>query len=523
MKEKLIIKSFKKIIAVAILAFVIVGSNQIVLPVSAGSSDIVVNNNSFSEKLDTAKWNAPNGDVIAEKGKLVFSENSTGDTRLITKLAATRSSQHDELFKANYTMKFKNIPANEEVMLAFSLASVEAYYGEAESLEIVFSNNNGLKVGIRGYNESGEKVTIKEPVSCGLALGKEFRVAVAADTDMSLTVMINNQKIFGGTSPIDLEGRIGILQTGGCAIEVGEVEIVSHKYDTPENVNIIEDFEQGGININTLTSKMSNSTLYYPAGIQVEDYNDSKVLMFRNVNLGYFGTTHPYSNFEVTFDIPYMLHTAITREDGSIKTPAHMAFMLTIGDESEDYDDYGYTSAAEGVLFGSTEISFLKGNTEKFYFEGKDFYDMAANEGYSVRVTVVDALLTVEIKPIDGTRYTKIASYKLGDATPLGYIHIWSTGQANFGIDNFCVTNMDKGANLIETEYAIRTVEGIEDWEYQPIKAEYLETNADEKEFQWSMLMVYAAIAGICIIAVCAIIGKVRKTPKNRRKTDEEA
>lgn len=524
MKTKRRKRTFKCIkVAVLAIAFAIAGGSQFTLPVSAGSSDIVVNDESFATKLDTTKWNAPNVDVVVENGKLIFPESSTGNTRLITKLPATKSRQHEELFHADYAMKINTLPEGERFVLGFSLSGIEAYYGEQGNVEVIFENNNGIKVGVVGYDDSGEEVRFAESVNCGTSFGQSFKVSVHATIDMKLSVTVNNKKIYEGASPIDLEGRIGFLQTGKCAVEVSSVTIISHKYDSPENVNIIEDFESGGININTMTSKMSNGTGSYPAGIQVEDYNDSKVLMFRNANLAYFGTIYQYSNFEITFDIPYMLHKNITREDGTIKTPYHMAFMLTIGDESEDYDDYGYETAAEGISFASSEISFLKGNSERIFFEGKEFYDEATNEGYSVRVTVIDSWVTVEIKPLDGNQYTEMASYKFGDATPLGYVHLWSTGQANFAIDNLRIINKDKDANVKEVEHKIRTLVGVEDWEYEPMEIKYVDTDEDTNGFQWPMLMVYAAIVGVLFVVLCVIIAKVQKTPKKKEeKIDEQ-
>ncbi len=519
------IKRIYKCIKVAALAisFVIASGSCFTLPVTAGTSDIIVDNSSFAKELDTTKWNALNADDVVQDGKLIFANSSTGDTRLITKLAATKSSQHDELFHADYAIKINTLPVGERFILGFSLSGIEAYYGEQGNVEVIFENNNGLKVGVIGYDDSGEEVRLAESINCGVSMGKTFKVSVHATTDKKLSVTVNNKRVYEATSPIDLEGRIGFLQTGNCSVEVSSVSIISHKYDAPENVNIIEDFESGGININATTSKMSNGTGSYPAGIQVEDYNGSKVLMFRNANLAYFGTIYQYSNFEITFDIPYMLHKNVTREDGTIRTPYHMAFMLTIGDESEDYDDYGYETAAEGITFASSEISFLKGNSEKIFFDGKAFYDEKENEGYSVRVTVIDSWVTVEIKPIDGSQYTKMASYKLGDATPLGYVHLWSTGQANFAIDNLRIINRDKDANVKEVEYQTRMLEGVEDWKYEPMEIKYLDAEEDTDGFQWAMVMVYAAVVGVLVLVLCVIIAKVQKTPKKKEeKVDEQ-
>lgn len=510
-----------RIITVTVLALVLVitGGSLNTLRVSAGSSDIVVDNASFLEGLDTSKWNAPSGDIISENGKIEFPAESTGDTRLITKVPVAKSSQHDELFAANYSMVFQKLPQGEKFIAAFSLASIEAYYEESGNVELVFENNNGVKVSLVAYDQDGEAVTLVSPKNCGATLGSNVKVSVSATTKGQLHVKVNNTEIYNKECPVDLAGRIGFLQTGNCKVDILSLKIASHKYDTPENTNIVEDFESGSINVNALTSKMTSSCNYFPAGIQVEEYNGSNVLMFRNANMGYFGTKHQYSNFEATFDVPYMLHTSILRENGTIRTPNHSAFIFTIGDESDEYTTFGYDTAADALVFNSAKVYSMKGEKPSAVFSDKNFYDNKTTDAYSVKIRVVDTMLTVSMKALDATDYQEILSYKMGDTTPLGYIHIWSNGQANFAIDNFKITNLDKDGQVVEVEYKDGFVEGYEDWEYEPMEVVYL-AQAD-KGFNWTMLMVYAAIGSVLMVAVSIVIVKIKGMPKKRREANE--
>lgn len=509
-----------KAMAIAIAIAVAAGGFS-TTDVMAGSSDVIVDSNSFAKELDTSKWNSPNADVIVKNGKIIFGADSNGNTRLIAKRAAKVCVQFETLVDVACTLDINKIPNGQKFIMAFGLTSTESYYGEAGNLELVFENKNGLVASIRYYDESGKETSLVKAQSIGVGLDQSFEIKVNVTKDMKLKVVVNKKSLYNGKSPVDLEGRVGFLQTGSCQAEISSINILSHEYDTPENVNIVEDFESGSMNINTLTSKMLNSCLHYPAGVAVEKYDDGHVLMWRNANLAYFGTLYKYSNFEVTFDVPYMLHSNITREDGTVKIPAHLKFVVAFGDEAKDYDDYGYTTSAEGIAFGSGDISSLKENFEPVYFNGNDFYDKDLNEGYSVKVTMVDTIVTVEIKALDATEYTELISYKIGNATPQGYIHIWSTGQANFALDNFCVRNLDQDAKTVEVDYQEKVLENIKDWVYEPTEAQYLQTEAEDESLISPLLLVYAVGAGMVIILLSLLVARLHKTPKKEEKIDE--
>ena len=510
-------KSLKTIaISALALVYVIVGSNLSTLHVSAGSSDIIVDNTSFAEELDTTKWNSPSGDVVAQSGKIIFSEDSTGDSRLITKLAATKSSQHEKLFSTDYSLILRKLPKGERFILGYSLAGIEAYYEESGNVELIFENKNGVKVSLLAYDENGEAISLAKSQSCGVSLGGTMKVSVNAKTDGTLVVKVNNKTIYQDTCPVDLAGRIGFLQTGACAVDITSVNIVSHKYDTPENTNIVEDFETGTMNANTLTSKMTSSSGYFPSGIQVEEYKGSNVLMFRNTNMGYFGTKYQYSNFELTFDVPYMLHKSILRENGTILAPNHSAFIVAIAGEAEDYDSFGYDSAADALTFTSTKVSSMRGEKPSADFRDKQFYEQNTTDGYSVKIRVVDTMLSVFMKALDATEYQEILTYKIGDSTPLGYVHIWSNGLANFAIDNFAITNLDKNGQVIELDYKEGFVTGDEDWEYQAMETIYV--NDGGEEFNWFLITFGATIVGIVMVAISVVYVKIKKARKQEVK-----
>ena len=120
-------QNIKRLCAISFaLAIVIAGSQICGIEVMAGASDIVIDNTSFEKEIDTSKWNIPNGDVNALDGKLIFTKESTEDTKLITMEAAKVCDYNDELFQANYTLKLKSVAEGQKFVAGFSLEDVES-------------------------------------------------------------------------------------------------------------------------------------------------------------------------------------------------------------------------------------------------------------------------------------------------------------------------------------------------------------------------------------------------------------
>lgn len=519
----------RRLFSILTACAILIGSIQLgSLQVQAGSSDTVVNNASFEKELDSTKWNAPNADVQVENGKIVFTKDSTAETRLITRKGATKTEYYDELFNTTYILKLNTLPADQKFIVAYSLLTAESYAEEAGNFEIVFTNNGGVKATVRVFGDDGTEQVLVDKANCGVKTGSAFTINVNATKDMKTKVVVNGKTLYNAVAPISVEGRMGFLQTGGCAAEIQKVDIISHSYERPENGNIVEDFESGSMDKNTLTSTMTRSLGFFPSGIFVEEYNGSNVLMFRNVSQGFFGTRYQYSNFEVSFDVPYILRKNEVDEDGNVSALAHGNFVLGIGDESNVYSNYGYQQAAEAIVFAPDRITSMAHGKSGVVVDlpGKGYYDQQKNESYSVKVTMIDTQVKVYVKALKATTYDEVLSYKVGQATPLGYIHIWSTGLSNFAIDNFKLKNLDKDANVLDLKYEAATIKPEADWEYKEREVVYLDevlgdkaeadktTATEEQGFNWAMLLVYGGIAGVVILATCTVVALVGKKKK---------
>lgn len=507
--------NFKKVISFVLTA-IIIGATCYSTRVMAGASDIIIDDSSFAESLNSSVWNAPNSDITVSDGKILFSSENTEDSRLITKNAIIKSLQHDELFHGEFTVKLQEIPQNKRFVIGFSLANLESVLNEEESIALAFTNDNGvLKAGIYTYDADGQETALVAAKAIGASFGKSLVVKADAKIDMQFTISVNGTTLYADESPVDLTGRIGFLQDATCLAEINHVNIVSHKYDTPENPNVTEDFENDTINVNAFDSYMNGSNNYFPGGLHIEEYNGENVLMFRNVGMGWFGTTYKYSNFECTFDVPYILFNNVLREDGTVQQPASSGFIFSYGDVADYYDAFGYDSSADAIIFENNEVRNIKDYSKRTVINDMGLYDRDNNVGYSVKIRVEDTQFTLDMKPLGATNWQQILSYKIGNETPTGYIHIWSASSANFAIDNFTVTNLDKGAQTVEVDYKGSAIEGAEDWEYKPMKVVYLDDAEQQEPSLWWM-PVLGATVGVLIVLASVVITKKQKNAKQK-------
>lgn len=133
----------------------------------AGASYKTIDSTSFQEKISSSDWNNPEEDVYSENNKLVFPQTSTADTKLITKTAVKVNEMLPNMFDADYRMQIQKLPAGEEFVLACGLSSIEGIIGSEGNVEVVLSNNGGIKAEVRAYETEGEAIQLLKPVSIG--------------------------------------------------------------------------------------------------------------------------------------------------------------------------------------------------------------------------------------------------------------------------------------------------------------------------------------------------------------------
>lgn len=466
--------------------------------------------------LETSEWNNPEGDVLVEDEVLIFPEESTEYTRFIAKTAAKQDGDFSELLHASATINFKNVPAGKSFSFAFGLPGIESLSGEAGSVEVVFSNQGGLKLGIVAYDEDGNAVTVSEAKSCGMTLNKPATVAISISSDSVITIQINGKQVASGKLPVSGEGRIGFLQTGECAVTISELEIFHYKYERPENTNISEDFEHGAMDTSKLTARTIADMGIFPAGQAVEEYNGNQVLMFRNTQNAYVGTLHKYSNFELSFDVPYIQTQTKFSEDGILEAGATDKIIVAFGLEEADFTAWsGWKKAGESISCGKYFLQSNNYESESAAWKGHNPYQ-DGGRAFSIKIKVVDGVVTAGIKWLEETTYEELLHYTLPSGMPTGYISIWAEGPANFAMDNLKITNLDVNPALIELEYKNGKIEKPEDVVYTPMERVYAPEKKENKGgfSMWYCLPIGVAAIGIATLTIVALNGRKNKKMK---------
>lgn len=477
--------------------------------VEAGLSRIVVDSSSYAEELNTAVWNIPEKDITVQDGALYFSADSTKYTRLITKSMVTKTEEAEELVSASFALNLKSMPENGEFILGFGLANIESFSGEQGQVEVVFANNGGIQMAVRSYENAGQAVNIVEPQAAGFRLGSKAKVAVTIKNDKTMTIAINNKTVASKVLSFDAEGSVGFFQTGGCEVLLSDVTIQSTRYDRPENSNFTEKFDEDKYNANLLFSKAASSG-YAPSTMSVEEYENDYVMWYENSGLSQIGTTQQYSNFELTFDVPYLLRKNIEDENGNTLHAKSMWVGVSFGDEAMEYDGYGYDYSPEMVYFDhdSAVKSYAQNNKVVGQSEQYKFFDENETRGFSVKVAVVDANVTIGIKWIDEEQFTTLADYEMASKqTPLGYVHIWTCGPGNFAIDNIEMKNLDTSPNLVDVEYKTSKFEVPANYEYKESEMVFRETEGEEA-FSGGLIILGVTVLGIAMVGISLVIAK---------------
>ena len=496
---------------IGLLACILLAGNLPAISVQAGSSNLVVDNNSFKKELDTMLWNATDSRVSAENGKLVFSAESKKSTALITKTIAANTGYHDNLVSFDATMNLSGVPAGQTFVAALGLGSIEAVMGEPGNIEIQFTNDNGLKMSVVAYDLDGKKTEMMAAKTVGSASNVTVKATISSEAQ--LQVFLNGSKVCDSKLPMPGEGRVGFLQTGGCAVSIENLNVVAHRYDRPENCNISEDFEKESINVNELTARSVYVTGHYvPYGMEIKEVNGNRVMEFKNLSAGYLGTMHQFSNFELTFDVINLQRVAEMDEFGNVLVPKNESLAVSFGDEAEDYNDWGYETSPDAVVFDSNSnvYSMNLGYRQDAKAKGYGFAAADCKKDYTIRVSVIDGIVTVSMKWIDEENFTEILKYKVSDTTPLGYVHIWAAGvYTNFSIDNVQIVNKDKDPNLVEVDFKSAVYEVPEDFVYEKIGYVYRDTA--ETEVGFNPYLVIPIVAGVCIVTFVVICLVTRK------------
>lgn len=470
-------------------------------------------------------WYSPEDDVLTDGEKITFTKDSSKYTKLISRVSINANQNNEEFLVLDCSVKFSQLPEGESFVIGLGILDVEPSLGDKGNVEITFTNNGGMKLGVNAYKEAGVPIVVSDARSCGMALNKAATVHLAITKDSKLNLTVNGKSICSSKLPVSGSGKVGFLQTGKCAVEITELDLKGYNYVTPENTNVFEDFEKGFdiSKIHVANTYEVGGTMLKPARVAVEEYDGNKGLNFVNAGGYYFTTKFQYSNFEMTFDIPYaQMSRDMWVDDG---TSFFYDFGVLFGVTSDAPASWNNTDAAEGILFNRNgNVKSVKMNAfetvAKDHLYGKEF------QPFTVKISVIDGKVTVGVKWVEEKNYEILGSYEMTGGSPTGYIRFGlpTTDFGNLMIDNIKITNMDKNAQLIETEYK-NGLQTFKDMEYEPFERVYADkkvvAEAGKNQNLWYLAFPAVALVGGAMIGTSFLIAK-KKVQKGKEASADE-
>ncbi|MBR3299952.1 MAG: hypothetical protein IKI68_00535 [Clostridia bacterium] len=516
----------KKVRIISLVIALVLFSVCLSIPVSAGKREVVSKLTLLTEEgevLNDTDWNITDSNIEKKGDSIVIpAQDATSDTKIISKTSAEASEDVNNISNVEMNLTLTALPADQSFILAFGLQSIEASVGEEGNIELAFTNDGSIKAGVTAYSGDGSKQLV-DTKSCGIALNRPFAVKMALTSAGMLEVSINNASFANVKLPVSGEGRFGIMQTGSCGAVISGFVMKCSFYERPENTNIFEDFEDGEFNSNLFVSS-SNDNGVFPSGVKIEDYNGNKVLRFQNTKLAHFCTLHQYSNFELSFDIPYYSRHYTYDEYGNIAGKPCGNLAVGFGEEVSTPVGYAYTSDVDLIVLRSDVIYSENQKAFRTELKNMNLADPESDEGYSFKLTVVDGHYDVAVKPLKSGEFKVIATSDF-DAQRSGYVNIWSTGNGNFAVDNIKITNLDKNPNIIDVSFKSSK---LKNEDYKLTASDDNKVFKTESESLWSQItgsklfLLDVILVGIAVLLCGAGVAVyfVRKGKKKEAKNE---
>lgn len=494
--------------------------------VEAGVNNTIVGEDTYK---NNAYWYCPEDDVLTDNKKLIFTKDSTEDTKFVSRHTINANKDSGEFLVVECNIKFTAIPRGKKFVIGLGVQEMEPYLGDEKSIELAFSNNGGVKLSVSAFPEAGKETVLCREKSSGISINNNAYLRVSIDGNSVLNVSMNGAKVYSGKLPVDGSGRVAFLQTGGCQAEIDDLSIVGKEYARPENTNVFEDFEQG---VDVSKIKFPNTAILgwewrFPKTAAVKEYNGNKVFMLVNAGGYYFTSKYQYSNFEITFDVPFVQRMAdLTIDDG---TGYFREFALLFGIPGNGEADYYSSEATDKILFERKQVSSAH---RKEFATPYDYIQAEEFKPFSVKLSVVDGVVTVGMKLTTEKNFETLGQYTIRAGSTTGYIRFAIPERATMAIDNIKITNLDDNPNLITTTYQNGIVT-FEDAQYVPFERVYQtdaeqvsgetsdaeqvsgETSEKTPTFSWYLLIPGAGLLGLAIFVISIGIatrkGKMKK------------
>ena len=530
---------------VAALSFTVLAANG--LFAHAGMSDVTIAADStFEGEIGKAYWYYTDG-VTGESNAIVFGAGSNEDSRILSRAKADDVGDYGRAvaIEADIGLSISSLAEGERFMIGFGMRSAAAKLASASSTTVYFTNVGGtLHCGVFKTDAEGKEITVCDAAAfTGNTLGARITLQTDISSDGGIKVDVNGTVICDKSDAgVYFVGYFGFGQTAESSAKITNCSVVSGAYDRPETpAASVADFADDEFNINEWYTMMSPG-YYSPSTMNVSN----GMLNFVNTGQSSICTMHQYSNFEFTFDMPYLQVTTEYSDSGEIIKPHSYWWGISFGCPSYEgwannmvtnahcigfQPSTGYDATATDI---KTHVAYENHGTSLGWKEitGKyNFWD-PANEGnqYNFKLSVIDGVVKLDMKCADETEWYNVFDVEVGD-TPLGYVGILAMGHtaaegvnmvesgtqynitvANFSLDNLRVENKDQNAQIIEVPYKGNRLDIPADYAYSNTwsdsdllvgKLESGEITAPERTL-WPWMIAIGA-GGVCVMAAITV------------------
>lgn len=492
-------------VAVAIAALfaalaVFMACMQSAVHVYAGRSNVTILDNSFFENDLSVSYFYLDGaeGVTSQNGELVFTENTTESTYInsLRRADVLTDIGVDNCIGGRIVFRLTSLAPGAKFGISFGLERAYSRPQTANSTFIYLENAAGAyRICVDIFDDNADaRHAAQENISLDVTAA-ELILTFSADIYGGLTVTLGGTDIYrdpqAGCAP---GGYVGFACTGTAVAAVSEASVSSLSYDSPENTgDIVADFDSGEFNANEWTSQGHIGYLQ-PSSIRIEDGE----LKFENASEGIFSTLYAYSNFRLEMDITDIQREAEYDADGNLVYPISSWIGIAFGRTDSlmlsnaainetpflrfepTYPNYITPAPSTNLILNNYGTSVY---TAPMVREN-NIWDLetVAGRAVNIRVTMLDGLLTVEMKYSDETEFRQLMHYDFG-YTPQGCIQIWSMGnasfsdvqdpsdermmQGNFSLDNIKIFNLDEPKTTVTVDYKSNIPDIPPDYEYE--------------------------------------------------------
>lgn len=444
----------------------------------------------------------------ANKKVVSFTSESTAGTQLFTRAWPSVSSVAEDLYNVDIGVEFTiNSFVEEEAYkgslkfgFAFGVQRLADGAGSKNSAYLWFKANEN-----EDGNVAGDEYVygLTQYDNSGVAISPDLITAtnIASLENISITV----KQVESGETDITVNGTeysFDDMSIGYCGFGyessayvdaqnyadayVRTFNFINNYSENPENPVVDMDFSASEINYD----------LFYVRGaVLAED----GVLKYEKSN-GHIITMHKYSNFELTFDVPYLKRTPDYDVNGNWSTSASIGLVIVHGLDIADPRNmgtadtyYAYSGTMWTQIVGdvdaktglATQTRYNAGKAGNGYMKGASSTTNPLhhlwNEAYdgrvfSIRLTMKDGLYTLEVKWEDEANYTEIIRLDFG-YTQTGYIQIgcgysakdperaYYTSATQY-LDNLRIKNLDLNPNIKEVGFTKQPFKNPGPYEY---------------------------------------------------------